>query len=298
MACNSDASQLFKETPSDTVTVVGSDLQLKCSFNNLRSQTRQWQFKSSTGNRLVEITQGSQIFNNKYQLTGDLSKGEYHLFIPNVAQDLSGTYECSLVGTSDYRRAELTVLEIPKCRVSPDTTVISDKEPVVFTCSIQGILLGDLVWLRNGKEISRRTAAINEYTTTLEKTDNGARYNCRYENPSVPSRSWPNPSCSEDIIMDVQYGPDVKINGPRIVVMEGESAFLECVIDANPLAESYNWTKGDMLVSSNLTLYIERTNRDDAGVYECRASNTLYDGTMATGNDTVLLVYKVSSLFQ
>ncbi|XP_070550446.1 cell adhesion molecule 2-like [Ptychodera flava] len=287
----SGASSLFKETPSDTIKVVGSNVQLNCSFNDLKSQTPQWQFQRSPGGPIVEIVVGSEIYDNKYHLRGDLSKGEFHLFIPNVAQDLSGTYDCSLLDLpEDYRSAELTVLDFPKCRVRPQSTVVSDKDVVTFTCHINGNLLGDLVWLRNGEEISRRNAKTNEYRTTLKKADNGARYNCRYENQSVPSHIWPNPSCSEDIIMDVQYGPDVKINGSVIVVTEGESAFLDCVIDANPVAESHNWTKGDILVSPNLTHYIGRTKRDDAGVYECRASNTLYDGTSATGNETVFLV--------
>ncbi|XP_070549464.1 lachesin-like [Ptychodera flava] len=282
----------FKETPSDTITVVGSDVQLQCSFNNLGSQTRQWQFKSSAGDRLVEISHGSQIFNNKYQLTGDLSKGDYHLLIPNVAQDLSGTYDCSILGSTDYRSAELTVLDIPKCTVGPCSTVVSDKDTVTFTCHINGNLLGDLVWLRNGEEISRSNAATNEYRTTLKKTDNGARYNCRYENLGVPSHSWPNPSCSEDIIMNVQYRPDVQINGTHkdhLAVLKGQRVTLKCVIDANPPVESHKWTKDNTVVSSNQTYYIEGFGSKDAGLYECIASNKFHDGTISTGNASMLL---------
>ncbi|XP_070550431.1 pregnancy-specific beta-1-glycoprotein 9-like [Ptychodera flava] len=298
-----NASSLFKETPSDTVTVVGSAVQLKCSFNNVESQTPQWQFKSSAGDPLVEITHGSRILNDKYQLTGDLSKGEYHLFIPNVAQDLSGTYDCSLLDLrEDYRSAELTVLDFPECRVGPRSTVVSDKDVVTFTCHINGILLGDLVWLRNGEEISRRTAATNEYQTTLKKADNGARFNCRYENQSFPSHSWPNSSCHEDIIMDVQYGPDVKINGTdkdEITVLEGQSVSLECVTDANPQAESHEWIisiKDRTVVSSNLTYYIPRVDCKDAGVYGCIASNKFHDGTIGTGNASLSLSVKAATV--
>ncbi|XP_070550500.1 cell adhesion molecule CEACAM6-like [Ptychodera flava] len=209
---------------------------------------------------------------------------------------MSGTYDCSILSTSEeYTSAELTVLDPPQCSVSPNTTVISDKEVVIFTCSVQGNLLGDLVWLSNGEEISRRTAETNEYRTTLKKADNGARYNCRYENQTVPSHSWPNPSCREDITMNVQYGPDVKINGTNkdeITVLEGKRVSLECVIDANPQAESHEWiisTKDETVVSSNLTYYIQRVGCKDVGIYECIASNRFHDGTISTGNASLSL---------
>ncbi|XP_070550454.1 protein amalgam-like [Ptychodera flava] len=161
-------SASFNVTPSDTVTVVGRDAQLNCSFNNLGSQTPSWKFKE--GDRYVEVTMGITTLRLGYDLPGETSKGEYHLLMRNVTSALAGNYECTLVGSSDFGRAELLVLEHgPICGVNPGHTVVSDTTDVTLTCRVNGISQGDLVWLKNANEISRVNASTNEYSRDFKR---------------------------------------------------------------------------------------------------------------------------------
>ncbi|XP_070550553.1 hemicentin-1-like [Ptychodera flava] len=208
--------------------------------------------------------------------TKRLDSGVYTCVAGNVLYD--GT-----LGTG-YSETELDVEYIPEVTIDNRNTTIKEGESATFNCNVvSNPEVSYHNWSKDGAVIS---TDLSHSVSNATRHDAGL-YTCIAGNVFHDGSMGVAYDTAE---LTIQYGPDVKINGSIIVVTEGESAFLDCVIDANPLAESYNWTKGDILVSSNLTHFIERTNRDDAGVYECRASNTLYDGTMATGNDTVLLV--------
>ncbi|XP_070550448.1 hemicentin-1-like [Ptychodera flava] len=208
--------------------------------------------------------------------TERLDSGVYVCVAGNVLYD--GT-----LGTG-YSETELNVEYNPEVTIDNRNSTIKEGELFTFTCNVvSNPEVNYHNWTKDGAVIS---TDLSHSVSNATRRDAGL-YTCIAGNVFHDGSIGMAYDTAE---LTVQYGPDVKTNGSVIVVMEGESAFLDCAIDANPLAESYNWTKGDILVSSNLTHTIERTNRDDAGVYECRASNTLYDGTMATGNDTVLLV--------
>ncbi|XP_070550503.1 kin of IRRE-like protein 1 [Ptychodera flava] len=174
-----------------------------------------------------------------------------------------------------YSETELDVEYNPEVTIDNRNSTIKEGESATFTCSVvSNPEVSYHNWTKDGAVIS---TDLSHSVSNATRLDAGL-YTCIASNIFYDGSMGMAYDTAE---LAVQYGPDVKINGSIIVVTEGESAFLDCVIDANPLAESHNWTKGDILVSSNLSHYIERSNRDDAGVYECRASNTLYDGTTA-----------------
>ncbi|XP_070550571.1 uncharacterized protein [Ptychodera flava] len=202
-------------TPSDTVTVVGRDTQLNCSFHHVGSNVPAWKFYD--GVRYVEVTSGSTLHREGYNATLEASSGEYHLIMRNATLALAGIYECTLLGSSSFARAELVVLEYgPVCGVSPGHTVVSNQSESTFTCHVDGGSWGDLVWLKNGEEISRANDSTNEYSTRLQKTDNGAVYNCRYESQNISSELWPQLTCIDDISVDVQYPATVAVTNYTI----------------------------------------------------------------------------------
>ncbi|XP_070550961.1 uncharacterized protein [Ptychodera flava] len=159
------------------------------SFDNLGSRTPQWQFQSSAGDPLVEINQGIQVFDNKYQLTGDLSKGEYHLLIPNVTPALSGTYDCSLLGSTDYKSAELLVLGSITFSEEPIDTIGILGDEVQLNCSFNDFDRGSetLLWYKEKPEvyaISLNNKVFKEGHYLVDEFGTGA-YSLRIVNTNV-----------------------------------------------------------------------------------------------------------------
>ncbi|XP_070549485.1 leucine-rich repeats and immunoglobulin-like domains protein 1 [Ptychodera flava] len=266
-------------TPSDTVTVEGRDTQLNCSFHHVGSNVPAW--KIYDGVRYIEVTSGATLHRDGYNATLDASSGEYHLIMRNATLALAGNYECSLLGSNIYHRAELVVLEYgPVCGVSPGHTVVSNQSESTFTCHVDGGSWGDLVWLKNGGEISRVSTSTNEYSTILQKTDNGAVYNCRYESQNISSHLWPQLTCIDDISVDVQYKPSIKDKDKETInVTKGSSVSLFCSADANPNAK-ITWKKesNDLgAIGDNGIYIISSVVEDDQGMYTCTAENYLGD---------------------
>ncbi|XP_070550445.1 fibroblast growth factor receptor 2-like [Ptychodera flava] len=92
-------------------------------------------------------------------------------------------------------------------------------------------------------------------------------------------------------ILDVQYKPEIHLQQSEIRVKEQASVTLACTIDSNPISEDHNWAFNGHVISSELIHTIDWANRSDAGVYNCTAVNTFYDGEQGTGfNITELIV--------
>ncbi|XP_070550444.1 kin of IRRE-like protein 1 [Ptychodera flava] len=283
----------LEETPIDTVTVVGRDAQLNCSFRNLGSETPTWKIEENT--RPVKVTSNFTILRPGYSLIGEASIGgyqEYHLLMMNVPLDFGGTYTCTLLGPPGLQHsadAELKVLENgPICGINPGPAVVSDENESVFSCHINGDLLGDLVWFKNGKEILRGNSSSLEYSTTLQKGDNGAVYNCQYENRDIPSDLWPQLTCVDDIIVDVQYPATVAVTNKTIgPVLEGDKVFALCQIteDGNPeVLHDFYWLGPDGRRANDGLLLIDNATRRDNGTYICVAENKYYDNSTGRGN--------------
>lgn len=71
-------------------------------------------------------------------------------------------------------------------------------------------------------------------------------------------------------------GPTVHLPN-YIATSEFSGMSLECKSDANPHAHHYKWTKqGDgSFLQEDKILKIDSLEAEDAGMYECRATNTL-----------------------
>ncbi|KAF2357359.1 CD80-like immunoglobulin C2-set, partial [Trinorchestia longiramus] len=144
-------------------------------------------------------------------------------------------------------------------------------------------------WFRNAEQIPidsstvRHTRNISTSILVLDihEQDHGSKLTCRAENPLLPTATL------EDIYtLDVTYKPNVSLAlGWSLKLQdlkEGNDAFFECRVDANPRPYKVTWlhegrelehnVREGVLVSES-TLALQRVNREQSGAYRCKASN-------------------------
>ncbi|CAG9534403.1 unnamed protein product [Cercopithifilaria johnstoni] len=81
-------------------------------------------------------------------------------------------------------------------------------------------------------------------------------------------------SGADKLTMNVQYGPIVKVK-EWINPAEGDAVTLECVVDANPLANSIVWSGPNDITYEGSTYKIDSIQRTHSGNYTCTAINVL-----------------------
>ncbi|XP_070550442.1 transmembrane and immunoglobulin domain-containing protein 1-like [Ptychodera flava] len=130
--------------------------------------------------------------------------------------------------------------------------------------------------------------------------DNGAVYNCQYENRDIPSDLWPQLTCADDIIVDVQYPATVAVTNKTIgPVLEGDKVFAVCQITENGNPEVIHdlyWLGPDGRRANDWLLLIDNATRGDNGTYICMAENLYYDDSTGRGimSYDVIVHYKPS----
>ncbi|EDO32136.1 predicted protein, partial [Nematostella vectensis] len=82
--------------------------------------------------------------------------------------------------------------------------------------------------------------------------------------------------------------PVITLQPEPTVVREGNPLILSCAADGRPIP-SYEWLKDGHVItdSSNSTLEIESASREDAGRYQCVASNRIGNETSRYADVTV-----------
>ncbi|XP_070551573.1 fibroblast growth factor receptor 3-like [Ptychodera flava] len=246
------------------------------------------------GSRLVALREDIQDpYTGRFEVVSE--EGVYNLRILYTALDDGGAYECTDVGNRTRQAVAFlyVIANVTKCTVKNDSTVIAGDD-VSFICLNQEIILdnnapGDLVWYNNGKEVSRTSRHSNIWSTTLYKDDNGAVFSCQLEHYTLPPSKWSELACEDQIIMDVQFSPSVKIMSSAAVTMEDSSLTLACVIDANPNDVVYSWILADGSVNGGAVIDIGNVTRDLHGNQSCTATNSFYDGTQGSGIDVLYL---------
>ncbi|XP_018019424.1 nephrin [Hyalella azteca] len=174
--------------------------------------------------------------------------------------------------------------------------ILLEVEPLVagrdarFMCEVRGSNPPPSIkWFRNAKQLPLESSMIrhsgNISTSVLVldivEADHGTKLTCRAENPLLPAATL------EDIYtLDVAYKPNVSLSlgwslkSPEL--KEGNDAFFECRVDANPPPYKVTWlhmglelehnVREGILVSES-TLALQRVNRKQSGAYQCKASN-------------------------
>ncbi|XP_070550574.1 cell adhesion molecule 2-like [Ptychodera flava] len=172
----------------------------------------------------------------------------------------------------------------PECTVQPNKTV-KDGEDVVLTCTINldTNAPGDLVWLKNGKEVSRKEGQNNTWETQLNRSDDNAIFDCQLQHYTLPPGS--EISCGDKIQADVQYLSVFNMAvTPSTTVKERERFTIDYTAqDGNPGPSNMTLSREEEIVISNdgldIRYTISRISKLESGVYKCEANTEFYDGS-------------------
>ncbi|XP_066474944.1 vascular endothelial growth factor receptor 1 [Tiliqua scincoides] len=234
---------------------------------------------STTGNRIESITQKTAIIEGKNKTASILVVAE---------SSSSGIYSCiasNKVG-SDERRISYFVTDVPN-----GFHINLKKQPVeggslVLSCLANKFLYKDIAWLLPRTENNHtrvKKAATKEYSIDLTFTiknvslEHSGTYTCRARNIYTGEEVLQ----KKDVTVRAQEAPHLLRNLTDQVVNTSHSVSLECFAHGVPEPQ-LSWFKnneeiqeepGIILGPGRQSLLIERAQEDDAGHYQCVATN-------------------------
>ncbi|XP_070549507.1 B-cell receptor CD22-like [Ptychodera flava] len=284
----------FKERPVDTLVLVGDDARLNCTFDRM-PELKGWAKGRLSNSISIEYRVGSR-YEDDYELDASSDGSEYDLIIKNATLETTSTYFCADVFDADFNSVArvYAIAEGPSCTADPGFDVVAEENDT-FICnmSLPERAPGDLVWFVDGVEMSRQQGMINEWTTSFDKTQNGTTVNCRLEHYTLPREKWSLVNCGDDIVVNVQYAPVVRIvEGDESRVIEGSTYTAQCEIVeyGNPISiEQVYWTgpTGEVYQQGDPLLSIDNVDRRDKGDYTCVMANKFKDGRDGVGMATI-----------
>ncbi|XP_068457588.1 titin-like [Clinocottus analis] len=213
------------------------------------------------------------------------------LELHSVGTRQGGTYSCQVSNEAGHveSAAELLVKEPPQfIQKLPPNTFVKMCEGHRFECKTTPAHSLNMCWYKNDQKISDggnyktmfvdSTAYLQLNSTQFE--DNGV-YTCEAQNEAGRA------SCSS--VLTVQESPSFIKTPSPVEGIKGKDASLHCEMagtqpfqvnwykDKRPLKESRKYK----MVSdgSSATLHLMKLEQDDAGLYECRVSNSVGSGT-------------------
>ncbi|XP_070550834.1 hemicentin-2-like [Ptychodera flava] len=214
-----------------------------------------------------------------------------HLTFDAIRVNNSGTYTCQASTTlwdgstaTDNATIFIDVQYISDVVVfSENDGMVIEGRPFYANCSVEANPVAQMSWVTTFQDVVfGDVLKINK----TSRTESG-NYTC------VGSVTFWNGTVGESsltILLDVQYSPNVYIeqaSGGK--VLEGEHFSAECTADANPDPDTVWQDPHGLVVSVDTSIVIDNTRQDDGGVYTCLANNTLWDGSVGSGNSTIFV---------
>ncbi|XP_035828095.1 hemicentin-1 [Aplysia californica] len=252
----------------------------------------------------VRLVVGSQ--QRKY-LGGTLANP--NLSISTITRDDAGSYACSATnsqGTGFSSTAVITVTYRPEIVSSSEAqVVVRTFSTVTLRCAVSSSpALTSFQWVKDGVSVQPEVNPGRYLGGSLTQTDltiftvtptDSGLYRCQATN-AVGQTSGPATQ------LNVYAEPTVTTPSDDVIVAEGQSTDLSCVVEPLDSLTDLYWTKdgqildtsdasryrGGTLVTPTLTLLSVPVT--GAGVYSCVATNTF--GTRSGGPVTVAVTYK------
>ncbi|XP_035686776.1 hemicentin-2-like [Branchiostoma floridae] len=245
---------VYTAVPQSNAVLKGTTVIIPCSFSGLSSSdVVVWE---GPPNFRITAT-GRTVFKSfsRHRIIGDASRGEFNLEIRRVSLEDGGGYRCTASSADDAGDALLTVID-----------------PMPGPPELTG----------------------GEYPVTAG-SDLMLRCRSRGGHP-VPTLSWYNGTRLQGGVRNIRvnYPPSVLVPEPSVHVIEGASANLTCAVDSNPSA-IVSWRRhGDPLplkgLESGPSFLLSKVSRQDAGVYQCTADNSV--APPGYGTVTLDVLYK------
>ncbi|XP_071549854.1 lachesin-like isoform X2 [Panulirus ornatus] len=293
--------KFLEPIPNKTV-VLGRDVILPCSVDNLKGYKVAWIFVETQ--TILTIHHTIITKNPRFSLARNDHK-HWYLKISDVRPSDRGLYMCQV--NSDPMMSQIGFLDV---QVPPDIideessseVVVKEGQDVTLECRARGSPKPVISWKREDGGRIDVSNGINLKVTdsevlhipTVSRLHMGA-YLCIASN-EVP------PSVSKRIILKVQFQPVLWIPNQLVGVAEGMDVTLECHTEAFPHSINY-WTdeKGQMILSSGrfdsivaengykayMRLKIKNVQPEDYMSYGCHAKNSFGE---TNGN---VKVYKI-----
>ncbi|XP_078700010.1 kin of IRRE-like protein 1 [Branchiostoma floridae x Branchiostoma belcheri] len=276
----------YEKPPMSTAALLGHTTTLQCSFHALSPEDIvTW--AGPPGFRTISVGR---------RLVGDTQKGEYHLQIQEIKMEDDGIYRCSILDLTPKEAKLTVVVPVPRPPLLRGLEIPSKvgQELALRCLSTEGHPLPELTLYNgtrafDGHQVRRQEregqVEIEVNIPQLTKWDDAMNLTCKASQPfpdiTSVQESWS--------ILQVHYAPTVSVTITSVSVVEGEAAFLTCLVDGSPPA-SISWIKLGHYIPfvqdvREQTLRIRNTTRLDAGIYQCSAEN----GILPIGVGTVTL---------
>ncbi|XP_064106055.1 lachesin-like isoform X3 [Macrobrachium nipponense] len=288
---NDDRLPRFLEPIPNKTVVVGRDVILPCSVDNLKGYKVAWIFVETQ--TILTIHHTIITKNPRFSLARNDHK-HWYLRISDVRPSDRGLYMCQV--NSDPMMSQVGYLDV---QVPPDIideessseVDVKEGQDVTLECRARGSPKPVISWKReDGGKIDINNGINLKVTDsevlhipTVSRLHMGA-YLCIASN-DVP------PSVSKRILLQVQFQPVLWIPNQLVGVARGMDVTLECHTEAFPRSINY-WTdeKGQMILSSSggrfdsivaengykayMRLKIKNVQPEDYMTYGCYAKNS------------------------
>jgi len=281
-----------------TTVPEGRDVVLSCSVRNLGSHKVAWFHYD----RMAVLTLQDKVMtgNPRIGVSHD-GVGVWNLNIKDVKRTDEGRYMCTI--NTDPAKTWLVKLHVevpPRIldNLSSSNMVQKEGANVSLECVAEGSPEPIIVWRRNdGKPINlSKNESVKEVVGPMLKLwkvsrmDMGA-YLCSARNGVAPA-------ASKQILLGIDFPPMLRVPEQLIAVYDGDSATLNCFVEAHQPYLNY-WEKDGMIIHPsdkfmmsqlrgpppykvNMSLVISRVDKQDFGKYKCvaKSSRGQTDGTI------------------
>ncbi|XP_063954711.1 roundabout homolog 3-like [Lytechinus pictus] len=193
----------FREQPESITAIGGETVVLHCAVNNQADIPLYWQNLDtasyiSLNRRMNPYGQIGEEQLSRFEVTGNVERGEYHLQITNVSKADEGRYACVFFLNFNYysQVAKVRVVRppdrgYPKCAIDPiQRANVGDN--ITLSCESRG---GDppatLSWVRGTTRLITKRGRhhkgdpIVHYSMTLTEEDSDVRFTCVATNSAL-----------------------------------------------------------------------------------------------------------------
>ncbi|KAK3606000.1 hypothetical protein CHS0354_025030 [Potamilus streckersoni] len=278
----------FDSTPANVTVIAGKNAILPCTVQNKGDYQVIWM----NTNKVLISTEDRRVIDDVRMSIERPFVKDWNLYIRNVELKDRGTYTCQVnTNPIQIKRIYLNIL-VPATIIektsSPNIIVVDEGETVQMMCNATGFPEPSVTWFRRTKQQAKEYIGTKGEMLIIHNISRHCVgvYECVVDNGLADP-------VSKDIIVDVEFAPEVELRTSRIGQYRGLETILECIVSASPQAISL-WMKGDNQVfnhSTNwkyrtdiykenehtLALYLRILNleEDDYGLYTCMSSNRL-----------------------